>query len=89
MKVYKQHRTEQPLKWLMATLLFCLALGWAMTDVYGDELGGNGQVGNRSTTESQTYPPQNSVPSTVPEPTTFALLALGLGGAAVYRKLKK
>ena len=88
MKVYKHHRTEQPLKWLVALFLFCLVLGWAMTDVYGGQITSGNQADASGNAQNQTVPPQRN-PSSVPEPTTLALLALGIGGVVAYRKLKK
>lgn len=88
MKVCKQHRTEQPLKYLIALILFCLVLGWAFTDVYGSNLGQDHNTDISSGGENRVGG-TNRAPSAVPEPTTLALLALGMGGLAAYRKLKK
>lgn len=88
MKVCKQHRTEQPLKYLIALILFCLVLGWAFSDVYGDNVGQNHKTEFSSGGENRVGA-TNRAPSAVPEPTTLALMALGVGSLAVYRKLKK
>jgi hypothetical protein len=88
MKVCKQHRTEQPLKYLIALILFCLVLGWAFTDVYGGNVGQDHNSEFSAGGESRVGA-TNRAPSAVPEPTTLALMALGMGGLAAYRKLKK
>jgi hypothetical protein len=69
MRVYKNHRTEQPLKWLFALILFCLVLGWAFTDVYGGNVVQDNQADCSSNGGNQTGP-SNRAPSAVPEPTT-------------------
>lgn len=88
MRVYRQ-KTEQPIKWIIAALLFCLVLGWSLTDVYGTEIGNDQKSDRNCGAESTVNTPPQQAPSAVPEPTSILLLAAGLGGAVAYRRLKK
>lgn len=88
MRVYRQ-KSEQPIKWIIAALLFCLVLGWSLSDVYGTEVGKDQTTNPSCDGETKIYPPPQQNPSAVPEPTSLLLLAVGLGGAAAYRRLKK
>lgn len=88
MRVYQQ-KSEQPLKWVIAAVVFIAVLCWSLSDVYGTEVGSGHGSQKNCTAENSTYPPPQHVPSAVPEPTTLLLLAVGLGGAAAYRRIKK
>ncbi len=88
MRVYRQ-KSEQPIKWISAALLFCLVLGWSLSDVYGTEIGKNQTTNPNCDGEAISNPPPQQNPSAVPEPTSLLLLAVGLGGAVAYRRLKK
>jgi hypothetical protein len=96
MKVYQQKSSAQPLKWLIAFVLFCLVLGWAYTDVYGWTCGqhnpkphdGSSWNTGSNNPDCRPQPPAQNPPCGVPEPTTLAMLALGLGGVLVYRRNK-
>lgn len=88
MRVYQQ-KSEQPLKWVIAAILFVMILCWSMGDVYGTETSEGKTADRNCTTEHSTYPPAQHTPSAVPEPATLLLMAVGLGGAAVYRRFKK
>ena len=95
MKIY-QRRKSQPLKWVLAFILFCLVMGWSMSDVYGFTV--NQQTPTPSPDQSGYndtpvtgggHAPTGEVPpSTVPEPSTLALLALGLSGGAMMIRRK-
>jgi hypothetical protein len=88
MRVYQQ-KSDQPLKWLIAAVLFVMVLCWSMADVYGTEIGKDNQSDRNNASENSVYPPPQQAPSAVPEPTTLVLLAVGLGGAAAYRRFKR
>lgn len=44
MREYKPYQTEQPLKYLLAAILFCVVLGWAFTDACGSTVRQNVQT---------------------------------------------
>jgi hypothetical protein len=96
MKIY-QRRKSQPLKWLLAFILFCLVMGFTMSDVYGITVNQQNPTPSQDQSGSDDTPvtggghaPTGEVPpSTVPEPSTLALLALGLGGGALMIRRKK
>ncbi len=96
MKIY-QRRKSQPLKWVLAFILFCLLMGWTMSDVYGITVNQQNPTPSEHKSGSNDSPvtggmhaPTGEVPpSTAPEPSTFTLLALGLGGGALMIRRKK
>ena len=112
MKVY-QRKCSQPLKWLVALLLFMLVMGVTFSDVYGKDRdggrkpGGGGNHGNGLGNGDHngngpgdgdhngdgSHGGGNSgnetpSPTAVPEPSTFILLAGGLGALYAARRLR-
>ena len=95
MKIY-QRRSAQPMKWFLAFVLFCLVLGWTMSDVYGINVkqsptqGGDSSVSDGTQQVGQEHTPTDADPSpAVPEPSTLLLLAVRLGGGALLLRRKK
>lgn len=89
MRIYQQ-KSEQPIKWVVAAILFLVILCWSLSDVYGTEFDRNNQGNHNCQPENLTQQQQpQRLPSAVPEPTSMILFAAGLGGAAVYRRFKK
>ena len=96
MKIY-QRRSPQPMKWFLAFVLFCLVLGWTMSDVYGFDWSqrpchGNEHhgEGNEVSTHGDHHTSTDHNPaSPVPEPSTLMLLASGLGAGALMLRRKK
>ncbi len=99
MTVYKR-KAAQPLKWLIAVIIFTLAMGITFTDVYGDgtdgrlgnsNSGGNGPAdnGNANISAGNDDPTGGGGnPDAIPEPTTLILLAGGLSALYVARRRK-
>jgi hypothetical protein len=84
------------MKWFLALVLFCLVLGWTMSDVYGINVkqspsqGTDNGVSGETQRVGQEHAPTNNDPSSpVPEPSTLALLAVGLGGGALLLRRKR
>ena len=96
MKLY-QRRCTQPLKWLLALVVFLLAMTVTFTDVYGIEGTGSPNGGTRDgstgkpggTGDQLNTGDDNPPPTAVPEPGTFILLAGGLGALYAVRHLRK
>ncbi|UCC43207.1 MAG: PEP-CTERM sorting domain-containing protein [Candidatus Zixiibacteriota bacterium] len=99
MTVYRSKRS-QPLKYLLALIVFILALTVTFNDVEGFNLptdaGGNDSIADSTEVASatgpddgdtETYPPDTE-PVSVPEPTTLLLLAGGLGAMYMLRRRK-
>lgn len=89
-------RSSQPLKWVVALLVFVVAMCFTMTDVYGNPPdgrigggkdqsndGGNGSGGSLATNDN----PDSC--TAVPEPATLVLLAGGLGALYAARRFRK
>lgn len=82
------------MKWVLALILFCLVLGWTMSDVYGTNGGQSSQSADQNTNDGthqvgREHSPTSTDPSPTPEPSTFILLAMGLGGGAMMLRRKK
>ncbi|MBI5265724.1 MAG: PEP-CTERM sorting domain-containing protein [candidate division Zixibacteria bacterium] len=93
MTIY-QRRNSHPMKWVLAFVLFCLVLGWTMSDVYGTESGQSSQGVDHNTNDGtqqvgREHSPTSTNPSPTPEPSTIILLAMGLGGGAMMLRRKK
>jgi len=98
MTLYKS-RPSQPLKWVVALIIFIMAMCITFSDVYGTP--GNG--GNDVTVTKDGGSSDNSggsggnlgtsnddpSPVAVPEPSTLLLLAGGLSALYVVRRLRK
>jgi len=99
--VYKHRRKSQPLKWLVALIVFAVVMGIAMDDVYGiDPANGganttqsgdtkNSGAGNQPGAGGTDNGVDNPSPTVVPEPTTLLLVAGGLGALYLARRFKK
>ena len=95
MTVYKR-KPSQPLKWLVALIVFTLAMGVTFSDVYGldgtvtigaDNVDNSDQGladGNPSPSDDSTDRPTTAIP----EPTTLILLAGGLSALYIARRRK-
>ena len=95
MTVY-QRKCTQPLKWLFALVIFVLAMTVTFSDVYGIDKnttansGGGNTVGDKSDDSNGglTTGNDNPAPTAVPEPSTFILLASGLGALYAVRRIR-
>lgn len=93
MTVY-QKNDHASAKWLVALIVFLLALGITFTDVYGTPGNGNG-TGNHDNNGQQNLKPNNPntpdnpPPTAIPEPTTLLLLGGGLGAMYAIRRWRK
>lgn len=95
MTVYRQ-KSSQPLKWLVALVVFGLAMGVTFSDVYGysgkDKYNDNTSQTNEDTGNSGdggiNENDIDETPTPVPEPSTLLLLAGGLGAMYASRRRK-
>lgn len=97
MTLYR-HRQTQPLKWLVALIVFALTMGVTFTDVYGYDgtsspTTNDGSQPNSDDTrlgnEGSSAQSSSTSPTVVPEPTTLILLAGGLSALYVARRQRK
>lgn len=101
MKVYTR-RSSQPLKWIVAIVVFLLAMGVTFDDVYGEDPGtpDQGTVRNENSyddratqsTDGDLEPVNGDDPSTpqpIPEPTTIILLGSGIGAMYAVRRWRR
>ena len=90
-------RSSQPLKWVVALLVFIVAMCFTMTDVYGNPPDGRIGGGNADQPTDGANGPNGSLATddnpdattAVPEPATLVLLAGGLGALYAARRLRK
>ena len=103
MTVYRS-RASQPLKWIIALMVFALVMGVTFSDVYGmgrdhggkpgdnhqhgDHHGGNPHNGGGDN-GGGSGGNDNPSPTATPEPGTLVLLAGGLSALYVARRMKK
>ena len=90
----KTHENLRSLKWLVAIVVFVLAMTIAWADVYGTptgQTGDNHQITQIDNSNSAKAPANQGVtgdddsPTTIPEPTTWILLGGGLSALYVIR----
>ena len=91
------------MRWLIALVVFLLALGITWTDVYGVQTGGPDVTGvqsldatyddpgstNRPGDYQQPTDSNDPPPTAIPEPTTLILLAGGMGAMYAVRRWRK
>lgn len=99
MTVYQKKKTPS-LKWLVALIVFLLAMGITFADVYGytntttitkhrgDQPIDHKNVKNSGGSACQ-VDADNPPPAAIPEPTTILLLAGGLGAMYAVRRWRK
>jgi hypothetical protein len=80
MTLYKR-RPTQPLKWLVAIIVFALALGFTLTDITGNT-GGT----DTDRIEQPAAGGDDATASAVPEPNTLILLVGGLSALYLVRR---
>ena len=92
MTFYKK-KEHHSLKWLLAAIIFILALSVTFSDVYGFTYPNQQNNDVNYTDQSDitiTQPNQNEdpdrPPDDIPEPATILLLAAGLGGMYLKRR---
>ena len=96
MTFYKK-KERHSLKWLLAAIIFILALGITFSDVYSftyphqrnNDTYNTDQVDLSITQANQCDEPTDNPdkpPEDIPEPTTILLLAAGLGGMYLKRR---
>ncbi len=101
MKVYGR-RESNPLKWVIAAILFIAVMTFTMSEVNGYPVSPKPSDGNSSANTDYSAPTtdnsgndgaNNRTPekgtTVVPEPGTLLLMATGLGAFYIFRKTRK
>ena len=98
MRVYSR-RESNPLKWVLAAILFIVVMTFTMAEVNGYPVSPKPSDGGSASTDQNTVNTDNTsgtiprVPerptTVVPEPGTLLLMATGLGAAYLFRKTRK
>ena len=91
MTVYKRLRS-QPFKWVLALIVFLVAISITFADVHGTDFGNSGSNGNETVEggDSNTSgTDRGSTPMAIPEPTTLLLVAGGLSALYLARRKRK
>ena len=95
---YYQEKQSQPFKWLLAIVVFILAMTITFSDVYGiwvpdnQEQTTSEKVKHTQDYSNQTVEPDQdteTVPPQIPEPATLILLGSGLAAMHVLRRRRR
>ena len=91
--IYRKNKS-QPFKWLLALIIFILAMTITFDEVFGISVpppGGGGSDGNPIVTKNVQYNKEaagtQTTPS-IPEPGTLLLLGTGFGALYIMRRKK-